>query len=453
MPVSRGLKLFSIVVLILLPIYSHAQYPYLGMQTSWRKSMVSATMNPAEINNLHRKVEVGFFATNALISTNTLSFGQMVNNTNDLWDNLISEASGNIQGTTEGTVMIPSVGIKLNKWSVGLLSQAYISGNIIDINAELGKHITDNRNSSNSTSFGIDNPQNQRIAGSTWVETGLIIGREIWNNNNSKLSLAGNFKMVYPINYNNIGVDAFKGVLIRDGSEITISDARASINLIYNRDLVDFRSLDFDYSNLKFENPSGFGLDLGVNWQLKNERGVWLNSGFAIRNIGKVKFGDNFTSHNFSMNIPEGNDFNIDVLNTDLENVRSIFMESDFFSFTSSREGFEVYLPTVVAINGDMKISEIFYLSFYGQTFIQNKNFEFQIPNANIVSLIPSAIFGKFEVYSPWTYFDISNLTVGLGFRYGGFFIGSQSILSGVIADTNKLDVHAGLNWSFGRVQ
>jgi hypothetical protein len=423
------------------------------MQTSWRKSMVSTTMNPAEINNLHRKVEVAFFATNAVISINTLSFGQMLGDTNDLWDNMIGEASGNIQGASEGTVLIPSVGIKLNKWSMGILSQAYISGNIININAELGKYITDNNISLSSTSLGINNPENQRISGTTWVETGLIIGREIWNSKYSKLSLAGNFKLVYPINYNNIGVDAFQGVLTKDGSVITISDARASINLIYNRDFVNVRNLNFEYGNLKFGSPSGFGLDLGVNWQLKNERGVWLNSGLAVRNIGKVNFGDNFSAHNFSMNIPEGNDFNLDVLNTDLENIRKVFMESDFFSYTSSREGFQVYLPTVLAINGDMKISEIFSLSFYGQTFIQNKNFEFQIPTANIVSLVPSAIFGKFEVYSPWTYFDISNLTVGLGFRYGGFFIGSHSILSGVIADTNKLDVHAGLNWSFGRVQ
>lgn len=452
MPVSRSLKLYFLIILFIVPIYCQAQYPYVGMQTSWRKSMVSTSMNPAEINNLHRKVEVSFFAANAVISTNTLSFGQMVNNTSDILGNLINEASGNIQGATEGTVMIPSVGIKLNKWSIGILSQVYLSGNIININAELGKHITDN-SSLNSTSIVVNNPENQRVAGSTWVETGLIVGREIWNNSKSKLSLAGNFKMVYPINYNNIGVNAFQGVLTRDGSEITISDASASINLIYNREVVDFRSFDFDYSNLKFGNPSGFGLDLGVNWQLKNNNGIWLNSGLAVRNIGKIKFGDNFAAYNFSMNIPEGNDFNIDVLNTDLENVRTVFLESDFFSFTSGRDGFDVYLPTVVAINGDVKISEVFYMSFYGQSFIQNKNFEFQIPNSNLVSLTPSAIFGKFEVYSPWTYFDISRLTVGLGLRYGGFFVGSQSIISGILADTNKLDIHAGLNWSFGRIQ
>lgn len=172
--------------------------------------MISTTMNPAEINNLHRKVEVGFLATNAVISTNTLSFGQMLNNTNALWDNMISESNGSIQGATEGTVMIPSVGIKLNKWSLGVLSQVYVSGNIINMNADLGKHITNNYNSLSTTSFGINNPDNQRIAGSSWVETGLIIGREIWNNEKSKLSLAGNFKMIYPINYNNIGVDAFQ---------------------------------------------------------------------------------------------------------------------------------------------------------------------------------------------------------------------------------------------------
>lgn len=415
--------------------------------------MISTTMNPAEINNLHRKVEVGFFATNAVISSNTLSFGQMVNNTDDLWNNMISESNGSVQGATEGTVLIPSVGIKLNKWSLGLLSQVYASGNIINMNADLGKHITNNYNSLTTTSFGINNPDNQRIAGSSWVETGLIIGREIWNNEKSKLSLAGNFKMIYPINYNNIGVDAFQGVLKRDGSEITISDARASINLVYNTDLVDVGNFNIDYSNLRFENPSGFGLDFGVNYQLKNKNGVWLNSGLAVRNIGKVRFGDNFIAHNFTMSIPEGNDFRIDVLNTNLENVRKVFLESDFFNYSSSREGFEVFLPTVLALNGDLKLSDIFYLSFYGQTFLPNKNYDFQIPTASLVSLTPSAIFGKFEVYSPWTYFDISNLTVGLGLRYGGFFIGSQSIISGVIADSNKLDVHAGLNWSFGRVQ
>ena len=53
--------LLLLFVSFLMPVAVMAQFPYVGIQNSQRKGIISAMMNPAEMNNLSRTVEVQFF--------------------------------------------------------------------------------------------------------------------------------------------------------------------------------------------------------------------------------------------------------------------------------------------------------------------------------------------------------------------------------------------------------
>jgi hypothetical protein len=64
----------------------------------------------------------------------------------------------------------------------------------------------------------------------------------------------------------------------------------------------------------------------------------------------------------------------------------------------------------------------------------------------------PSMQIGKFEIYAPLAFRDFSGFTAGLGFRYAGFFVGSQSVASGLLAGTKAADIHFGLSWGFGQM-
>jgi hypothetical protein len=77
-------------------------------------------------------------------------------------------------------------------------------------------------------------------------------------------------------------------------------------------------------------------------------------------------------------------------------------------------------------------------------------------PNAiridNYLSIIPRVYSKLFEAYIPLTFGEIQGTTVGAGFRFGPFFIGSNSILSAVASSENKaIDFNFGLRVGIGK--
>ena len=444
-------KSLLILVTFLIPVSVMAQFPYVGIQNSQRKGIISAMMNPAEMNNLSRTVEVQFFAANASIGNNTLTFSETIENRNDLWNTMMEKAENPVDGNTDGSVIIPSFGIKKGKWAFGLISQIQSRATILNINPELGRYVTGNEISIEVLRFAINNPNNQRANTATWFESGIVVGREIWNNPKSKFSVGTNLKLLFPTGYTNIGVGKLRGTLVVDQTAVTLTNAQATVNISYDESVVDKRNFNIDYNNISFGELSGVGFDIGVNYQLKNKEGVWLNTGMAFRNIGNLILGAGQNTQTFQMNIPEGESFRIDLLEPDLNAIERDFLESGYFSRESNTDGFRARLPTVWAANADLKLSDKFFVSLYGQTFIQNKENNLQIPAINLIALTPSAVFGKFEIYSSWGYYDIAGFTGGLGLRFGGFFIGSQSILTALLADSKKADLQVGLSWGFGK--
>lgn len=408
-------------------------------------------MNPAELNNLSRPVEVNFFATNASIINNTLSFGELVNNGSGIWDKLLEDSDRPITGIVDVSVLLPSVGIKFGKWSLGIASQAHTTASFLNIDPNLAQYITDSNWDENTLGFGLKSSYNQRTLSATWFESGIMVGREIWNTPKSKLSVGTNFKILFPNQYINVGIENFEGVINSNGSEIALTEALGNVNFSYNSGLIDSQNFSIDYSSIGIGKVNGLGIDLGLNYQMKDEKGVWFSSGLAFRNLGTMKFSEGHVNHNFRMEIPQGEEFRIDLLESDLKSIENQFLESGYFSWVSDQEGISTNLPSVVALNAELRMTPFLYLAFYGQKTLTSNRNNNQIPTMNIVSLTPSFVFGKFEVYSPWVYNEISRLNGGLGLRFGGFFIGSQSIISGLLTDSRKADFHMGLSWGFGR--
>lgn len=443
--------LLLLFVSFLIPLAVMAQFPYVGIQNSQRKGIISAMMNPAEMNNLSRTVEVQFFAANAAIGNNTLTFSETIKYRNDLWDKMMEKADQPVDGNTDGSAILPSFGMKKGKWAFGLISQIQSRATILNVNPEIGRYLTGNDNYSNFLLFSINNPNNQRANFATWFESGIVIGREIWNSPKSKFSVGTNFKLLFPTGYTNFGIGNLSGTLVVDQTAVTLTNARGIVNFSYNESVVDTRNFNIDYNNISLGKLSGVGFDFGFNYQLKNKDGVWLNTGMAFRNIGKLSFGGGQNNQTFEMNIPEGESYRIDLLEPDFRSIEMDFLESGFFSRESNTDGFEVGLPTVWAANADLKLTEKFFVSVYGQKFIQSEKNNLQIPAISLIAVTPSAIFGNFEVYSSWGYYDITGFNGGIGFRYGGFFIGSQSIITALVADAKKADLQVGLSWGFGK--
>ncbi len=408
-------------------------------------------MNPAELNNLEREIEVQFFGSNSIFINNTLTFREILGAKSNLWETLRTNSSGLVSGNTEISVLLPSVGFKKDKWSFGLVSQIQTGASLININSDLGEYTIDKNLSLISFSGTYNNPFNQRVNGATWMETGIVLGRELINNPSTKLSIGANFKLLFPANFTNLGVGNFRGTLNVERNEVELTDAQGFVSFSYNQNVVDIRNLTVNYRNISIGNLNGFGLDLGINWQLKNNDKVWFNSGLSLRDLGEMTFTRNQIERSYLLTIPEDSGFRLDLLESNLRGIEEAFMESGFFRQTSNREGVNAVLPTVLASYADFKVTKNVFLSVYGQKFLQNRENNLQVPAISMVALTPSIIFGSFETYVPLAFRDFSGFTAGIGFRYAGFFVGSQSAVSGLIARSKTADVHFGLSWGFGK--
>ena len=61
----------------------------------------------------------------------------------------------------------------------------------------------------------------------------------------------------------------------------------------------------------------------------------------------------------------------------------------------------------------------------------------------------PRVNLGFFEGYIPISNNDIAGTNIGIGFRLGGFYLGSSSIFTALTSDSKQADVYTGFRFAF----
>ncbi|WP_162415810.1 DUF5723 family protein [Cyclobacterium roseum] len=427
---------------------SMAQESFLGIQNSQRKGMINALMNPAELNNLTKKVEVSFFAVGEAMDNNMLSFQDIISDPGQ-WENLFQSVSDPVNLRTDFAVLGPSAGIRFDKWSLGLTSQLRGKIDVIDFNPDLGDAIVSESTSGTTNQAQLDIPYNQRINAVGWMELGLMAGTSIWETETQSLSLGGHFKLLFPGTYANFGMDEIQATLLSGPDQIRLTDSRGNLNLSYDDRWDTGNGLAFDTDLWRGFAPKGFAMDLGLNYLLKRGDKPFVNLGLSLKNLGGMTTTENQTTRNYTMNIPENESFRIDNLQGSAAEIEQQLVDSGYFTISNDISQNRIQLPQFLAAYVEFSPVRQFQISLYGQKRMQDENRNSQLSSSDLLVLTPRFIAGKLEVYSPWMQHQVSGLTGGLGLQYGGFFLGSQSILTGLMGDSNRLDVHFGLSWGF----
>ncbi|WP_164674935.1 DUF5723 family protein [Anditalea andensis] len=427
-----------------------AQNSFVGIQNSPRKGMLHTMMNPAEINHLHRKVEVNLFSVGGSLSNNKLSFMDIIDG-GDILDMALERRDGPVNVRTEAQILGPSFGFNVNKWGFGFTSQIIMKADITDLDTDLGRALNQNFvEGSYQASF--NSPFNQRINASGRIELGLTAGREILEFRNHLLSAGGTVKLLIPTAYVNMGMNNMRGSLSEYNGEFRLSNATGELNLNYPR---GFEESDFIEMATRYNlgSISGIALDLGFTHQLKNNFGVpVLSSGLSLRNIGSLNLGANQINHNYNINIPASESFRIDLLEGSLEEIEEQLLASGYFSRDIRGGDTRVSLPTTLSVYTDFRLSRFFHIGIFGQHRLSNLYDNGHIISQNVWAITPRVVLGGFELYSPWANYEVSGITGGLGLRLGGFFVGSQSLISGLLlSDGMMADVQVGLSLGFGK--
>jgi hypothetical protein len=119
----------------------------------------------------------------------------------------------------------------------------------------------------------------------------------------------------------------------------------------------------------------------------------------------------------------------------------------EFTEITSNKD-FRVSLPTTLNLYADVHLISKLNVTLFTQQKLNSNSGNNQITAQTIYSVTPRFGIGFFEAYLPVSVNDISGTNAGLGFRLGGFFMGSNSILSSISSNNKQADVNFGFRFA-----
>jgi len=165
---------------------------------------------------------------------------------------------------------------------------------------------------------------------------------------------------------------------------------------------------------------------------------------------------DNNYSTDYVLNIPDyinptdGLDLSLFENIESLDEVEAILISEGYLNKTqASKKDFKVKLPTTFNAYADIKLISKFFVTGFIQQKITDDAQNDQITAQNIISLTPRFNTGYFEIYAPLSNSEIAGFNAGIGFRIGGFYLGSGSIVSALASDSKQADIYTGFRWSF----
>jgi hypothetical protein len=446
------MKKITLLLCTLFFIPTFAQDHFSGINTSKRVGILNASLNPSELSNLDSKFEVQLMSFSLNVANNKIGFGDIANGNN--LEKSIFDGAGPVSFNVDADFLLPGVAFKLLNWGFAVTTAGHIKTSVVDFDPTVGDaFINGALNSITSGPTTISNPNNQRITAATWGELGFSASHKIFENEKNKISGGVTLKLLFPGSYANIGFGNFNGTFTTDlvKQSVELSEANASLNIAYTGGLANSFSNTSDYTKSLFGNLNGMAADLGINYQLKGAgKSYKLKIGAAVKNIGSMTFkGDDNYSKDYKLNIAGSDKLDLkDFVNASgVKEIETAF--DSYLNVEETKKEFKVKLPTVLNLYADVKVISKLNVTLFLQQKMNSDSANDQITSQNIFSVTPRVSLGFFEAYMPLGVNEVSGTTAGLGFRLGGFFLGSNSILTAVTNDSKQADFYTGFRFGF----
>jgi hypothetical protein len=440
----------SLLLALLVSIAGYSQDHFSGITTSKRVGVLNIGLNPSELANLNNHFEVQLFSTSINASNNKIGFNDIINGNN--LENILFKGTEPVNFNMDTEIIGPGFAIKLLNWGFAISSKGYIKGNIIDVDPNLGSALSNGVLSSvNNGTALISSNSNQRMNATTWGEIGFSAAHKIFENKKNKINAVVTFKLLFPGAYANVGLDNFQGRITNNLGNLVLTNATANLNIAYSGNLGnDFTNVS-DYTSSVFGNLQGVATDIGFDYQLLgSNKNYKLKVGASLKNIGSMTFkSESNYSTNYALSIQGNQSLNLNQFQNanGVNDIETTLLNSGFLNKSPQNTDFNVKLPTTFNLYTDIKIASKFSVTLFTQQKINSNSNNDQIMSQNIISITPRVSLGIFEAYLPLAKNEISGTTGGFGFRLGGFFLGSNSILTALTSDTKQADFYTGFRF------
>ena len=440
----------SFFLALLLSFTSYSQDHFSGITTSKRVGVLNIGLNPSELANLKNHFEVQLFSTSLNSSNNKIGFSDIVKGNN--LENILFKGTDPVNFNIDTEILGPGFAIKLLNWGFAISSKGYIKGNVIDVDPNLGSALTNGVLSSvNSGTALISSNSNQRMNATTWGEIGFSAAHKIFENKNNKFNAGVTFKLLFPGAYANVGLDKFQGRITNNLGNLVLTNATANLNIAYSGNLGnDFTNVN-DYTSSVYGKLQGVATDIGFDYQLLDQnKNYKIKIGASLKNIGSMTFksASNYST-NYTLSIQGTQSLNLNQFQNSngINDIETTLIDSGFLNKSPQNTDFNVKLPTTFNLYTDIKILSKLSVTLFTQQKINSNSNNDQIMSQNIISITPRVSLGIFETYLPIAKNEISGTMGGFGFRLGGFFLGSNSILTAITSDTKQVDFYTGFRF------
>lgn len=439
------MKNYFIAVLSFLCLNVFSQEHYSGISTSNRVGILNTTINPAELPNLSKKFEINITGFSFGVSNNKIAFSDFNSDTD--FETLLFQGTSPVNARIDADIIGPGFAMRWNKWGFAFTTKAYAKFDMVDVDPTIGNAITNDNLILNTTL--LNNPNNQRLSGTSYGEIGLSAGRIMYQNDNHQFSAGVTLKILFPGSYSNFGLSQLDGTITQSlGNAYLTTNSPASLNIAYSGNLAEsFTNFD-DYSKSIFGGLNGFAGDIGFNYHYKST----LNAGLSIRNIGSMTFKDNNNHNtNYTFTTQDAGPLDLSLFDNvnSLSEVEDILLNNGYLTIQPNKTTFNVKLPTTIATYVDYKIVPKVSVTAFLQQKLNDDSENEQVTAPNIFSITPRVNLGFFEGYIPVTFHEISGTNIGLGFRLGGFYLGTSSLVTALISDSKQGDLYMGFRWGF----
>ena len=448
------MKKLNLIVFALISYWGFSQDHFSGISTSNRVGILNGIINPAEFSNLSKKFEVNLYGVSFDATNNRIGYSDLTSGAN--LQDLIFKGNDPVNLRFDGQIVGPSVAVKLLKWGFAITTKANLKFDLIDIDPNIGNAISNNNPSAALTV--INNNYNQRLIGTSYGEVGFSIANQLFDSEKHSFSAGVTLKLLFPGSFSNFGLNGLNGNISLVGSESYLTTNQpANLNIAYSGSLANSFSNFSDYTKSIYGGLNGVASDIGFTYKWKDGTSKYkIKAGLAIRNMGSMTYKDNNNaSTNYELNIHPNasnpNGLNLNLFNnvSNLSQVENILYTNGYLKKLDGQKDFKVNLPTVFSLYSDFKIVSKVYITGYMQRKVKKDSENDQITALNIVSITPRVNLGFFETYVPISNNQISGTTVGFGFRLGGFYLGSNSIVSSMTSNGKQADFYTGFRWAF----
>ena len=422
-----------------------------GFTTSSRVGILNATINPSELVNLKSRFEVQLLSASINTNNNKVGFKDLIAGENI--EKKFFETKDPVNANVDAEIQGPAFAMKALGWGFALTSKSYIKGNVVDVNSNLGDALT---NGGLNSIFGIANitsDKNQRLNATAWGEIGLSAARKILETDDHQLSGGITVKLLFPASYANVGVNAFRGDVNNVAGNLSLTNASAGLNFGYSGAFANNFSNVNDFRQSFFGGLNGFATDLGVNYIRKSTLSDYkLKVGASVRNIGTMTFkNDNAKNTSYNLSIQGSQSLNLNQFNgaESPKEIEDKLIASGFLTRKEESKDLKVKLPTVFNVYADFQIIPTVSVTAFVQQKLNNNSGNDQINAQNSVSITPRFNTKFFEIFTPIGFQEVAGTTAGVGFRLGGFFVGSNSIVTALTSDSKQADAYFGFRFGF----